>query len=141
MSKTIGIIGSRRRDEEQDFQQARKAFLSVYKEGDKIVSGACKKGGDRFAEIIAKEFGLTEENAKLILHRPDKSKLDPEKMKKNPRWAYAEINYARNDLIARDSDILIAVVAHDRKGGTENTIDTFLKTNDEIDLILLHPLA
>ncbi len=48
-------------------------------------------------------------------------------MEKNPRAAYAVINYARNKLIARDADVLIACVAEDRKGGTEDTIKHFCK--------------
>ena len=60
-------------------------------------------------------------------------------MKKNPRWAYAEINYARNTLIARDADDLIAVVAEDRKGGTEDTIKKFLKKSSEDNLHLVLP--
>jgi len=135
--KKIGIIGSRRRDTKEDLKVCREIVLSIYKEGDKIVSGACKKGGDKFAEIIAQELGLTEENGGLVLHRPDKSKLDPEKMEKNPKWAYAEINFARNTLIADDSDIIVAVVASDRKGGTEDTIKKFLKRVSEDNLILV----
>ena len=61
-------------------------------------------------------------------------------MKKNPRWAYAEINYARNTLIARDADELIAVVAEDRKGGTEDTIKKFLKKTTENHLHLVPQL-
>ena len=47
--------------------------------------------------------------------------------------------YARNDLIVKDSDILIAQVAEDRKGGTENTIKYFIKKykKGEENLILL----
>lgn len=115
--KKIGIVGSRRRDSEEDLETCRRILLEIYKEGDTLVSGGCPKGGDRFAEIFAKEY-----NIPIKIHYPDKSKLDPEKLKKNIKWAYAEINFARNTLIAQDSDVLIAVVASDRKGGTEDTI-------------------
>ena len=135
--KRIGIIGSRSRDTNEDLEECRKIVLSIYEDGDKIVSGACKKGGDKFAEIISQELGLTEENGGLILYRPDKSKLDPEKMEKNPRWAYAEINFARNTLIADNSDVIVAVVAEDRKGGTEDTIKKFLKRMSEDNLFLV----
>jgi len=131
--KSIGIVGSRRRDSKADLEVCRKVFLSVYEEGDIIVSGGCKQGGDRFAEIFIKEYNIPED--KVIIHYPDKSKLDPEKMKRNPRWAYAEINYARNTLIARDSDILIAVVAEDRKGGTEDTIKKAKKMQKTITYV------
>jgi len=118
----IGIVGSRRRNTQRDFELVDKALHICYNHGDEIVSGGCKQGGDYFAEVMSKMY-----NIKIIIHYPDKSKLDPEKMKINPRWAYAEINYARNTLIANDADILIACVASDRKGGTEDTIKKFLK--------------
>ena len=64
--KTIGIIGSRRRDSDSDFRLCLAKFQEVYKPGDKIVSGGCQKGGDRFAEIIARSKGLT-----IIVHYAD----------------------------------------------------------------------
>jgi predicted Rossmann fold nucleotide-binding protein DprA/Smf involved in DNA uptake len=126
----IGIVGSRRRDTTADLEACRKVFLSIYEKGDTLVSGGCPKGGDKFAQIFAKEY-----NIPINIHYPDKSKLDPEKMKSNPKWAYAEINYARNTLIAQDSDILIAVVASDRKGGTEDTLKKATKMNKTIVLV------
>lgn len=120
--KTIGIIGTRSRDTHDDLLKVEYAFLQVYEEGDMICSGGCPEGGDRFAEIIADEYGIP-----IKIHKPDKSKLDPEKMKINPRWAYAEINYARNTLVAQDSNIIIACVAENRKGGTEDTIKKYIK--------------
>lgn len=131
--KKIGIIGSRRRNTEGDLELLRKAFLEIYEDGDTIVSGGCPLGADHMAEIFIKEYNISED--RVIIHYPDKSKLDPEKMKRNPRWAYAEINYARNTLIARDSDILIAVVAEDRKGGTEDTIKKAEKFKHKIVLV------
>lgn len=128
--KSIGIIGSRRRDTTADLEVCRKVFLEHYEQGDVIVSGGCKQGGDRFAEILAREY-----NIPIKIHWPDKSKLDPEKMKKSPKWAYAEINYARNTLIAQDSDILICVVASDRKGGTEDTVKKAIKMGKTIVLV------
>lgn len=128
--KSIGIVGSRRRDSPEDLEACRKVFLSTYEKGDTIVSGGCRLGGDRFAEIFAKQY-----NIPIKIHYPDKSKLDPVKMQKSPRWAYAEINYARNTLIARDSDILICVVASDRRGGTEDTIEKAIKMNKKIILV------
>ena len=68
---------------------------------------------------------------------PDKSKLDQELLKVNGRAAYAQINYARNTLIAQDSDVLIACVAADRKGGTEDTICKWKKLNPGKEPILV----
>jgi len=62
MSKNIGIIGSRRRNTDEDYKCVYNEFRKWYNDGDKIISGGCKKGGDRFAEIIAAKLGLTEEN-------------------------------------------------------------------------------
>lgn len=102
--KTIGIVGSRRRDSDEDFRLTLAAFNRLYKPGDRVVSGGCPKGGDRFAEIIAKSKGLT-----ITIHFPDWSK---------GRGA----GFSRNTNIAQDADVLIAVVAEDRTGGTEDTV-------------------
>lgn len=121
--KIIGIIGSRRRDSNADLELTRKIFLEIYADGDIIVSGHCPKGGDRFAEIFAKELGLTEKNGKLILHRAD--------WDKHGRGA----GFVRNTYIAEDADILICVVAADRTGGTEDTVRKAIKMGKEIVLV------
>ena len=129
MSKVIGIIGSRRRDNEEDYKQVYNEFKKWYDEGDKICSGGCPKGGDRFAEIIARKLGLTIENGSLIIHYPKKPKTG------SPRWAWAQANYERNTLVANDSDVLIACVAPDRKGGTEDTIKKWIKRKLDNNLL------
>jgi hypothetical protein len=116
---TIGIIGSRRRDERADRLAVTTVFSKIYEYGDTIVSGGCPKGGDCFAEGIATQCDIN-----IRIHYPDKSQLD---VRLPYRVAYAKIAYARNELIARDADVLIAVVAPDRKGGTEHTIKCFLR--------------
>jgi len=116
--KRIGIVGSRRRDTYEDLKLVHSAFYDIYNEGDVIISGGCPKGGDRFAELIAKT-----DNIKIIIHYPDKASLPHPAYK----WDYARINFDRNTLIAQDSDVLIACAAADRKGGTEDTIKKFLK--------------
>jgi hypothetical protein len=103
--KTLGVVGSRRRNEQEDFEKCYEAVLKIYKKGDKFVSGGCPKGGDRFAEIIAKRLGAT-----IIIHYPDWKNLGK------------SAGFQRNSKIASDCDILIAVVADDRTGGTEDTI-------------------
>jgi len=125
MPKVIGVIGSRRRDGEEEYEHIMNEFRKWYEPGDKICSGGCKKGGDRFAEIIAKKMSLTEENGGLIIHRP---KSVP---KGSLRWEYAKVNYERNTLVAKDSDVIIATVAPDRKGGTEDTLRKFLRTGKD----------
>jgi len=105
----IGIVGSRRRDSIKDYNLVVTKFLDIYKQNDVIVSGGCPKGGDRFAEMIAKKFDIP-----IIIHKADWDK---------GRGA----GFIRNSYIANDSDILIACVSADRTGGTEDTIKKYLK--------------
>ena len=130
--KIIGIIGSRSRDDHEDHKAIYQEFKKFYEDGDKICSGGCKKGGDRFAELIANRIGLTEENGGLIIHKP---KPVP---KGSPKYMYAKSNFERNTLIARDSMILIACVSFNRKGGTEDTIKKWKRLgNDLVNLIII----
>jgi hypothetical protein len=101
----IGIIGSRRRNTATDFYAVECAFKQLYKEGFSIVSGGCPQGGDAFAEKIAKDNGIP-----ILIFYP------------NWRRYGKAAGFVRNAFIAKEADILIACVASDRKGGTENTI-------------------
>lgn len=105
MSKTIGIIGSRRRDGLADLAKIERAFKTIYQEGDIIVSGGCPRGGDRFAEIIAKQLGVP-------------IKIHPAQWEVYGKAA----GFIRNQFIADDADVIIACVAPDRTGGTEDTL-------------------
>ncbi len=118
----VGIVGSRRRDSEDDYELTLAAFkrlesLSHFARSRgriTVVSGGCSQGGDRFAELIAQAYEL-----EMIIHHPDRTTHQDVKQ---PLRATLQ-NYARNELIARDArDYLIACVAADRKGGTEDTI-------------------
>lgn len=115
----IGIVGSRRRNTDSDYKAVEKALLSVYKTGDVLVSGGCAQGADCFAEDIAKWMGLT-----IVIHYPN--------WKKHGRAA----GFVRNGAIAQDADVLIACVAKDRTGGTEDTIKKFQKLG-KTDLIIV----
>ncbi len=130
----IGIVGSRRRNSGYDMTLVWNKFFDIPGFlSSTIVSGGCPEGADHFAELISAEIHIP-----IIIHYPDKSKLDPILIEKKLfRAAYAKINYARNTLIANDSDILLAAVAPDRKGGTEDTIKKFCKKKgkSEKDLI------
>ncbi len=108
MNKNIIIIGTRRRDSEEDFQLVFDTFKEYYKDGDKIISGGCPLGGDRFAEVIASRMGLTEENGGLIIHLPDKPPAG------SPKWAYTKVFYERNTVVANETEkdsVVIACVA------------------------------
>ena len=112
--KKIGIVGSRSRDSEKDFKICEVKFREIYEEGDEIVSGGCPRGGDRFAERLAKKRGIP-----IKIYFPD--------------WSLGKnAGFIRNTFIAQDADELISVVAEDRTGGTEDTISKFLsRVNDE----------
>ena len=123
--KTIGIVGSRRRAEDSDYEKTERAFFQIYDEGDTIVSGGCPKGGDRFAEIIAEKYEIP-----IVIYQAEWDDLtQPDaRIKENWRGKYdANAGFRRNTFIARDADVLIAVVASDRKGGTEDTIRKYRK--------------
>jgi len=124
--KTIGIIGSRRRNSQTDFELVKTVLLKLIekeklKDGEFILcSGGCPKGGDRFAEQLAKDYGLS-----ILIHYPNWNKYG--------RGA----GFVRNTKIADDSDFLIACVAEDRKGGTENTISKFHKKSSHTKLTMV----
>ncbi len=102
--KCIGIVGSRRRDDDLSMSKCYKAFEEIYVKGDIIVSGGCPRGGDRFAEVFARNVGAT-----IIIHHAD--------------WSKGKTaGFERNTTIAMNADVIIAVVAEDRTGGTEDTI-------------------
>jgi len=111
--KVIGIVGSRKRNELKDFDKVEACFLSVYQNGDSIVSGGCPKGGDRFAELLAEKY-----KAPIVIYEAD--------------WKLGKhAGFLRNTDIAKDADVLIACVAPDRKGGTEDTIKKFKKNKPD----------
>jgi len=120
---TIGIVGTRSRDSVQDFEIVEIRFLDLYTQGDRICSGLCFKGADRFAVILSKEW---------------KEYLLP------PLWFPANWNkygksagFMRNTDIARESDILIACVSKGRTGGTEDTIKKFIKFHGKDQLYIV----
>ncbi len=108
--KVIGIIGSRSRDSEKDIKDVFDKFVEVFEEEDEIVSGGCPKGGDRFAEMIAKKLYIP---IKIYYANWNKYKK--------------AAGFIRNGFIAADSHVLIACVTEDRTGGTEDTIKKFIK--------------
>jgi len=108
--KTIGIVGSRRRNTVKDYEIVEHTVFKVYEKGDRICSGGCPYGADDFADKIARATGIP-----IITFYAAWSKYG--------RGA----GFVRNGDIANESDILIACVAEDRKGGTEDTIKKFIK--------------
>ena len=120
----IGIVGSRTRNSYKDFLIVSKLFFVIYNKNDIIVSGGCSKGGDRFAEKLADKFDIP-----ITIFKAD--------------WSLGRhAGFLRNTDIAKESDILIACVAADRKGGTEDTIKKFKKFHSKgLVYIIEHPDA
>ena len=118
MSKVIGIVGSRRRDSTEDIKETRKVFLSVYEKGDTLVSGGCSRGGDRFAEIFAKDY-----NIDIKIHYAEWDKYGK------------GAGFKRNTYIAQDADVLICCPAPDRIGGAEDTVRKAIKLEKKIILV------
>lgn len=106
--KWIGIVGSRRRNTIEDLRKVEEIFLRIYEDGDMIVSGGCPQGADAFAERIAKRHQVP-----IMIHYAKWNKLGK------------AAGFIRNADIADDADVLIACVAEDRTGGTEDTIEKF----------------
>ena len=115
--KTIGIVGSRRRNTSADKTLVYHKFQELYEDGDEIVSGGCPQGADAFAEWIAKV-----DQVPIKIYYAQWNKLGK------------RAGFARNGDIAKDADILLACVSSDRTGGTEDTIKKF-GTKDEVILV------
>lgn len=118
--KTIGVIGTRKRNSGEAWKKVKIALSELYQEGDRLCSGGCEKGGDRFAEKFAKQEGVP-----ILLYYPD--------YKRYSRGA----PMVRNTDIAGSSDIIIACVINPedgiekvlkrKTGGTEDTLKKFVK--------------
>ena len=115
--RKIGIVGSRRRGSPQDYQELMDQFLKVYREGDTIVSGGANAGADKFAKKMATNY-----NIPYIEHIAKWGDLDVPGAVID-RYAYGKhigerynrnAGIDRNALIARDSDILIAMPVEER---------------------------
>jgi hypothetical protein len=129
----IGVVGSRRRNEESDYKAVESKFVDIIwslvkqkkvkkKSEIKICSGGCKKGADSFVKRLKELTGID-----YYEHLPKLPEDYDDLPGQAKRWAYAKAAYARNTLIAQDSNILIACVAADRTGGTEDTVKKFTK--------------
>ena len=118
-----GIVGSRRRasalDRNQVFDLVREAPADTT-----FVSGGCVSGADAFVKEACSFYGHT-----LVEHLPV---LPP---KGSPYYLFVQAFFARNKLIASDSDVLYALVSSDRKGGTENTVKHAIKLGRRVVLL------
>ena len=139
MSKTIGVIGTRKRDSQEDLEVVKKVFLSIFEKGDTICSGLCPQGGDRFAVTLANELELPKDKRLWFPAEWDKLDTPNARIKRN-KWGQlynANAGFTRNTDIARESDILIACVSMERTGGTEDTIRKFITSKGKGGLIIV----
>lgn len=120
--KRIIIIGSRRRNEPVDWIITGNEFLKIYEEGDIIISGGCPTGGDHFAEMLSARYNIP------IVIWPAEWKKDGVYRP----WA----GFARNTIVANNGDVVVACVAPDRTGGTEDTIKKFKVFKPDGEVIL-----
>jgi predicted Rossmann fold nucleotide-binding protein DprA/Smf involved in DNA uptake len=101
----IGIVGSRQRADRQTVEAA----ISALQPGTVVITGGAR-GPDRWAERAARARGL-----EVVVHAPDLGGM-------RARWQAADRFYARNQRIVDDAETIIAFVAPDRTGGTEDTL-------------------
>ncbi len=101
----IGIVGSRHRADRASVEQV----VSELPPDAIVVSGGCR-GVDTWAVDAARRRGLGVE-----VIRPNLTGTQH-------RGEVVQAYFDRNAVVAERSDRLIAFVAPDRKGGTENTI-------------------
>ena len=136
----IGIVGSRRRNSPDDynkliytFDRVITKFLSIYfpELEVTIVTGDCDEGGDKFARAMSDDY-----DCKLDVKRI-RDPLTNEFIGFNNHrhfdyYVMCGIFYKRNEEIAKEPlDYLIALVASDRTGGTENTIRHFKRLHKD----------
>ena len=117
----LGIVGSRRRNTTKDKELIRKKILEL--QPSEITSGGCSRGADRFAEELAKDM-----NIPTTIFKPHIE----EGMK---YYQMVKAYYNRNKKIAEHCDVLLAQVAKDRKGGTENTINYAFELGKQVIII------
>ena len=99
------IVGSRRYLNKKEVER----IVSLTADHDIIISGGCR-GVDTWAIEKAQELGR-----ETKIFRPNFRAI------KN-KFEMIKRFYERNLKVAREADRIIAFVAPDRKGGTENTI-------------------
>ena len=99
------IVGSRRRTDRNTVN----SIVATLRPDDVVISGGCR-GVDSWAVDAARQRGL-----RVQVITPNLGGCVQ-------RWQFTKAYYARNALVAAACDVLIALPATDRTGGTENTI-------------------
>jgi predicted Rossmann fold nucleotide-binding protein DprA/Smf involved in DNA uptake len=122
----IGIVGSRRRNTLRDRELVYEIIKSAVRNNpDKkivVVSGACRKGADNFAAEACKVLGVE------IKEYPVEGEF-------KTKWEFAKAAFARNRLIAQDSQMGFALCHDDRTGGTEDTVKHYQEFKKPVFLV------
>jgi hypothetical protein len=113
----VGVVGSRRRTDREVVE----AYIAELAPGTVVITGGAK-GPDQWAEQAARTRGL-----EVVVHEPDLGAA-------RTRWQAAERFYARNQRIVDDADMVIAFVAPDRTGGTEDTIRRAIRAGKPVEV-------
>lgn len=122
----------------------RARFLTLREPYDIIISGGCPTGADRFAEVLALEIvtavGTLEAPWALDTLYFLKRNVRREMLREwhapivilDAQWQRGRgAGYDRNTHIAMNSDVLLACVAPDRTGGTEDIVKKFVDAYGE----------
>jgi predicted Rossmann fold nucleotide-binding protein DprA/Smf involved in DNA uptake len=122
----IGIVGSRRRNTLRDRELVYECIKSAVRNNPNreivVVSGACKQGADAFAAEACRVLGVRIKEFPVIGEFKSK-------------WEFAKEAFARNRLIAEDSEMGFALCHDDRKGGTEDTVSHYQEFKKPIFLV------
>lgn len=116
-----GVVGSRRRNSDKDMETCFTTLDEIARECLDaqtrlvVVSGLCREGGDHFAHLWALEnrYALIEFPAQWDLYGK-------------------RAGFERNAHIALLAHELVAIVAPDRQGGTEDTVRHFNAKNPNV---------
>lgn len=114
----FGVVGSRRRRDRGSVI----AYIDSLPASAIVISGGAK-GPDTWAAEAARARGLA-----VVEHLPDLAGV-------TSRHEATRRYYARNRLIAEDCDELVAFVAPDRRGGTENTIKHAIELGKPVTIL------
>lgn len=116
----VGIVGSRALEGSEDAREFIRTFIRHTRPG-RVVSGRSPGGGiDIIAVEVARELGY--EEWEIIEHLPEDSLVGP---KTRENWINAL--FARNTLIARDCDVLLAITVPGGSNGTRDTVTKALR--------------
>lgn len=114
----VAVVGSRRRRDRDTVDR----FIAGLPDSAIVVSGGCE-GPDKFAAEAARARGLP-----VVEHLPDLTGC-------TKHFEFTQRYYERNQTVVDDCDQLAALVAPDRKGGTEDTIRRALKAGKPVTLL------